>query len=50
MKKTCVQCAISLETINSSQKNMIQWKKNKKVRIYDNTIQFGTKYDINKVL
>ena len=25
-------------------------KKKKKVRIYDNTIQFGTKYDINQVL
>ena len=48
MKKTCVQCAILLETISSSQKNVILWKK--KSQKYDNTIQFGTKYDINQVL
>ena len=46
MKKTCIQCAILLETISSGQKNTrIFLKKLKKKN--DITIQFGTKYHIN---
>ena len=53
MKKTCIQCAILLETISSGQKNMFR-QKDFILFVYlklkmknDNSIQFGTKYHIN---